>query len=359
MSLQSAVDLLGVSVSSVCNVIQAEHLQRSTMTRNTLEDGGTTIGGESLSADQIESNDMTPSMSFFLNQIITGEISVILKIADGLSILETSSTQGTVSTPGRMIPNPPAPPTVLSINHLRIMYTAVELIWMCGVEPYMRTILNEKFNWGQVLHPKSLLIAKDLMTLLLLKNTVTNDTNQILQYLQCIHNVISNSLFSTTMLPRNLRRLLIALIALSTSNGKISINQMNESNTSENTDSNLDSYTIQPQSDISTIATEMLEKICFQTENKSFVVSELRIAAQGPHWMKTAAGGLFLRLILSERGVECVLRAYLDGTYCYQTVLTYKPALQISGFIFGKNIVCLFLSFFIVIYSLHLFCLQA
>jgi hypothetical protein len=105
------------------------------------------------------------------------------------------------------------------------------------------------------------------------------------------------------MLPRNLRRVLVALLVLT---------HRSNADLAGSSESDTDRKLIR-QNLASTSAKQLLNRICFDGDNKTFVVSELRVATRGPPWMRSAASEVFSHILLSERGLEAVLRAYLEG----------------------------------------------
>lgn len=292
MSLQAAVDRLGVAVNDVCPVGE-----------NHVIAGIHALAGHSGDQPRLENSGnvnvaASPklSISCFLDQIVNGELREILNIAKD----QNDSNMKNVVTPGKMIPNPIAPKNLLSINHLRIVYTAIELLWVCGVLPFVWTMLGDSFDWGEGAHPKSLLLSSELLILLSNNDAFVADASLALQYVQCIHCLISVPLFSTNMLPRNLRRVLVALLVLT--GPKPSVTESDNENK------------LISRNEVPTSAKQLLNDICFHSDSKIFVVSELRIATRGPPWMRSAASDLFSRMLLSERGLEAVLRAYLEGS---------------------------------------------
>jgi hypothetical protein len=277
MTLQAAVDRLGVYVNDLSNLNEKQKKKSN--------DNGNIIK----STKDIPDDDYT---NLAVNKLMNLECIVEDHLQKILSISK-SLTKDSVDNPKtkilKMIPNPPAPSTLLSINHLRIIYTSIELLWLCGVLPYLKTVLDETFDVGDALHPKSVLLTKD--TLISLSNfDIIPSTSQVLCYTRCMYDLISNPVFSINMLPRNLRRVLVSLLILAKGE-KISVEESSIQNT----------------------AILLLEEICFNSSNKSFVISELRIAANGPPWMRLKASDLFSHIILSKGGIEAVLQAYLEG----------------------------------------------
>ena len=300
MALQSAVDRLGGVIIGICNA----------------EDNHDIADLDSINSSTVPllSNEIlcdSQPLAVVLERLVSVEVREILELAATLLKESTHSNMSSSSTPRKMISNPRAPPTVLSINHLRIVYTTIEVLWICGVKPLLGTILGGNFEWGEGPHPKSLLVTKESMTHLSKKCSAGFDLNQTMRYVRCIYSLVSNPLFLTNMLPRNLRRLLVALLLMTKYDEILTERRKRHMAPEEidlsygHTDRNID--------EIIVAARSLLDIICFQSDNKTFVVSELRVATRGPSWMRTAASEIFSKIILSDGGFECVLRAYLEG----------------------------------------------
>lgn len=305
MSLQAAVDRLGRAVH---NVSVSESNGESKLTVATEKSGQSRLDGSYFSDKTRRSY-----IFEFLDELIETELRDVLVIAASLTMESDSSNSNLNVVPTKMLPNPIAPPTVLSINHLRIVYTSIELLWVCGVQPTLEGVLTNSFNWGEAPHPKSLLISKEVICSLSKKDDIILDNSKILLYCQCIYSLISNSLFSANMLPRNLKRVLIALLVLSRRSA-VSTDQVDSENEVTGTSCFIDIYGPAVPPDLSrNQAEKLLNDICFNKKYKMLVISELRIATRGPQWMRTVASDLFSRVILSDLGLEAVLRAYLEG----------------------------------------------
>lgn len=197
---------------------------------------------------------------------------------------------------------PKAPPTAVSINHLRIIYTSVELLWVTGVQSFLVSVLEDNFDWGEAPHPKSLLISRDKLVSLA---KAAPSLQQMFSYSLCISKLISNFIFSSNMLPRNLHRMLVAFLALANCDSKA----LGFSRVDNRTITGVSKTLIS----IRERAKQLLAEVCFSTENKSLVISELRIASKGPQWLRVAASELFSKMLLSENGLDAALRAYLEG----------------------------------------------
>lgn len=296
MTLQSAVERLGLAIHDVCkNVIIDSEEVVSTFSVN---------GQRSLDNGFSVANHLKGHLQcVFLNQLIKNEINEVLEIMESLGRdAKTSNARVSPAYP-KMVSNPVAPTSVLSINHLRIVYTTIELIWVSGIQPFMEDQLGGSFDWCEAPHPKSLLISKEnLASMPKMEGNESNSSNTF-RYCQCIYSLINNSLFSSNMLPRNLKRILMAMLILSKSHEK--------NNPHKSVD--LSDIAVLASTSDNTLAFQLMTDICFNSSYKSLVVSELRIATKGPQWMRSAAGEWFTRILLSDLGFEAVLKAYLEG----------------------------------------------
>lgn len=295
MSLQAAVDRLGLVVLSRNSLwVTAQQISNATIDANVHQPA----------ASYQPSADLISQESLLISRLLTG-LNEILEISDHLSKPLECSNLNVAVVPSKMSTKPVAPPTVLSINHLRVVYTSIELLWILGISGVVAPILGCTFDWNEAIHPKSLLISKETVSHLSRFITAKVEPCSALQYTQCIYSIISNSLFNANMLPRNLKRVLVALLVLSRPVERSSTVMLYVGVRSKNP---LESAIATNES-----AGSLLHDICLSDVNKSMVVSELRIAIKGPRWMRTAASDLLSKILLSDMGLAAVIRAYLEG----------------------------------------------
>ena len=326
MSLQSAVERLGLAIHDVGKNVRRERNEGvqvfSAYDERSLDNSASTIYH---SEGHLQSD--------YLNQLIRNEINEVLEIMASLS--EDTQTSNAKVNPAypKMVSNPIAPPSVLSINHLRIVYTTIELIWVSGIQPFIEVEFGESFDWCEAPHPKSLLMSKENLASMPKVEGIESNSSNTLRYCQCIYNLISNSLFSANMLPRNLKRVLMAMLILLKSN---------EPKTPGKIVDLSDVALLAPTSD-DTLALQLMTDICLNSSYKAFVVSELRIATKGPQWMRSAAGEWFTKILLSDLGFEAVLKTYLEGvSHCPAQVMLLLPlgtSLPFSSLILREEVV--------------------
>lgn len=316
MSLQLVVDQLGRTVNQLIKCTEEEKISLGFSSKNNDKMIVDDIVEEN--NDNMNSTISKESIMNSLYQIVDAQLPKVLNTVETLTNKLLNPIDSITRIPivhPKMHPNPPAPPTLLNINHLRIVYTSIELLWVCKILPYISTTLGNTFDWSDTIYPKSLLINKDSLSKL--SFIPLNNSNQTLKYIQCMHSLIINPVFSSNMLSRNLKRVLIALLVLSREEDINHNNQLNSlplSNyTSDQCTTNIENIYFIKQIDIS--AKQLLYEVCFNSSNKTFVVSELRGASKGPKWIISHAGKLFSEIILSEFGLQAVLKAYLEGNY--------------------------------------------
>lgn len=292
------------------------------------------LGGKLMARTTIKENHVKSSTTIeaFL-YVLVDDLLQIVRMLDTLAHtpstgVSSSSSSSSSSSGGlgkiRGKSDLPAPLTALSINHLRIVYTAVEVIWICGLCPLLESSMGTKFDWSDAAHPKSLLLSHDQLESwsnvlppnpsLLMKGSEQSDNALTMawSYARCMHIVLKNNAFAAHMLPRNLRRLLVSLLVLSKTvleQSAMYSNSSFDNSVLATSDSREATADMVPE-----LAYNLLRELCDTTVGKPLVVSELRIATRGPSWMKTAASALLTHILLSPPdGLEAVLKAHLDG----------------------------------------------
>jgi hypothetical protein len=301
MSLQAAVDRLESVVRDGNTLgVSAQQNNNATADANVRQPA----------ASYQPSADDLSQKSAILSRLITG-LNEMLEIYDLLMKQMDVSNLNIAVMPSKISTKPVAPPTVLSINHLRVVYSSIELLWILGIKVDIAQMLGTTFDWNEAICPKSLLISKEVVSHLGRLITAESEPETVFQCTQCIYSIISNSLFSANMLPRNLKRVLVALLVLSrpvdhTSNVDVARSKLLDRDLCTNN-------SIESVQSACQKAERLLHEICLNNSIKSLVVSELRIAVKGPHWMRSAASDLFTKILLSDMGFSAVLRAYLEG----------------------------------------------
>ena len=141
---------------------------------------------------------------------------------------DTPRAQGFKKQPGRKS-KPAPPPTIMSITHLRALYTTIEILWCWGVESVLSAgslVTPASNSSSQASYPKSLLLKAPLMQAIF--NTVRKELASVHQPADLIQTQATTlwSLVLTVdqsvrhlslrgmMLQRNLHRIVLAAIAL-------------------------------------------------------------------------------------------------------------------------------------------------
>lgn len=119
---------------------------------------------------------------------------------------------------------PTPPPTIMSITHLRGVYTAIEILWLWGVEAALAAgglVTAASQNFTQASHPKSLLLSAPCMRAVfkailssLSPQVVLQDSSTIWSLVTAIDHTVRHLSFRGMMLQRNLPRVVLACIAL-------------------------------------------------------------------------------------------------------------------------------------------------
>ena len=192
--------------------------------------------------------------------------------------------------------NPGKP--LLSVQSLRVVYTAVELLWQWGIVPTLDTVCLE-FKLPVPPFPSSLLAQKktiDYVSTQLSSATVT--LQEFNKLTSTIAAVISNDTFSGLMLQRNLDRVLFCYLVLSNPEKVLSFSNSGD---------------WESQGDIITQAAVSLQGL-YDGPFAPVVVSKLRAFTKGPAWLRDASCAILTNILQGPRGVETVLSGYLEGS---------------------------------------------
>jgi len=186
---------------------------------------------------------------------------------------------------------------LLSVQSLRVVYTAVELLWQWGIASTLDTLCPD-FSLPVPPFPSSLLVQKKTM------DYVSTQISPATATLQGFHKlissmaaIISNDTFSGLMLQRNLDRVLFSYLLLSNPDKVRALSSSNEGNS---------------PIDIATHAVVSLQGL-YEGPFAPVVVSKLRSFTKGPAWLRDASCVILTNILQGPRGVETVLSGYLEG----------------------------------------------
>jgi hypothetical protein len=198
---------------------------------------------------------------------------------------------------------------ILSVHNLRVVYSAIELIWQWGIQPTVAS--SSGFTLPESAYPSSLLVHKRTVDHVFdyIKSHVIQ-VEHLEKLITSVMRLVSNDSFSGLMLQRNLDRILLVFIMLSDED-KVSV---------------LDKSGVESNSFIKLRAVAVLRSL-YEGPFASMVVSKLRAFTRGPTWLREASCAILTNVLQGERGVEIVLSGYLEGKFniiVYFTTL-YTP----------------------------------
>jgi hypothetical protein len=222
----------------------------------------------------------SPIRKPFITEIVT-RLEKIVQTLQIYRLEEELKKEGTTS------------PMLISIQNMRVIYTFLELLWHWGMKKHILT-LSENLNLPDDLsQPKSLLVNKDLMEFLTLtdkskgKISIPLDIeifNDLLRCTKVLNDIVTDEMFAHQMLERNINRILLSLIVLKRDrpNEETVVNLLNS-----------------------------LKESNF----RHIIISRMRVFVSATSWLRNDVSQILADVIQSEKGVESVIRAYLEGSY--------------------------------------------
>lgn len=169
---------------------------------------------------------------------------------------------------------PPAPPCLISVKHQSFIHTSIEILFQWGIQLYLNNGLG--FEIPDSTMPKTILINKSDITCIL-NDIEKADEVRIFNYLKCLYSVVTNDIFSPMMLQRNMKRIILTLLTLTT-------------NISYNNNFIIES------------SKQLLSEVISVNNRKAMIISELRWATRGIPEIKKSSTDLFLTILLSDQG---------------------------------------------------------
>jgi hypothetical protein len=216
-----------------------------------------------------------------------------------IRLLKVSMVAGTVAAtmgPLKMSSTgtPLPPPTILTIQQLRYVATAVEIVWTWGMSGIINLLGNLELKSDQAT-PTSLLVTQQLLGSFSLSQPAQEcDAARLCAALyrrtNCVMRLALSKVFSSMLIQRNLSRILVSLLLVTTfPQGK--------------------------PKDVVLSAQEDLDSLLFHSSQalRSACVVALRCVTRANKWLVTGGGRTLTKVIMSAKGVECVLMAYLQG----------------------------------------------
>ena len=224
---------------------------------------------------------------------------------------------------------------LISINHLRVIYTAVEILWCVGLQDFIYRVSGLKLPASPI--PKAQLVRSNVIKYLASSNcpdeiTVGQQEKAIhgrkivdaYRATNLIKQVIFNDNFSNIMLCRNLDRVILAFISLSDFSSTYRISN----SSSEETLSRF-SDAAEDHSGLLIADADAALKDIVSSPFKATVVTKLRVFSKGPAYIRSRASRMLTEVLLSESGgLEAVLVGYLAGNHSSCKTLYIVPLLQ-------------------------------
>lgn len=185
---------------------------------------------------------------------------------------------------------------MVSINHVRVLYTALELLWVFGIQPTLDkasafTLPSSRLPNAMVIPPEALveLDGKPLLPV----NSMVNFVSRV----DLFQHLICNDMIASMVLPRNFGRLLLACYVFLEKASK------NEA--------------------ITTRYQALLNELVATDKYKTMLVSKLRSFTSGPVWLRKMASETLRQVVESSGGVQAVFSGYLDGGLSHNVFLMF------------------------------------
>lgn len=178
---------------------------------------------------------------------------------------------------------------LLSVQNLRLVYTAIEVLWQSSI---CATVHKQAdFVLPTSAYPSSLLIPKKTMDCLAEASTGCA-VSEVYAQIECMRKVVCDDTFSGLMLQRNLDRILLTYYTLAL----------------PQPDGSLHAH--------SAMATAELQSLA-EGPFASMIVTKLRGFTRGPAWLRDASLSTLTSILQGKGGLETVLSGYLEGTHHY------------------------------------------
>lgn len=224
----------------------------------------------------------------FLDIIVIPKLQTILDIVYVLEKIPWRAKDNDVKVGDRI----PPPPLILSISHFRIIYTIVEILWSWGIQSYLNTIIE--FKLVDNIFPKTLLLTQNEIECMI-PYIKENNESKCFKCITIMGSILSNKLFKATMLKRNLKRMILSLLILTSC-----------TSSKEQTQFKLDEESLK-------LAQTLLDNFTINFPERVMVIKDLRSASRGPQFLRNAACSVMTKILLSPQGLETVLVGYLEG----------------------------------------------
>lgn len=189
---------------------------------------------------------------------------------------------------------------LLSVQNLRLLYTTIELLWICGISNKVQQ--QAKFTLPLTGHPNSLLIPKKIMDNLAVLSPEDCSFPELYSRIECIRAAVCNETLSGLMLQRNLDRILLTYYTLS--NPEVGTLMQGGTDVAAGGTDTLS---------LSDASSNRLSDL-IEGPFAAMIVTKLRGFTKGPPWLRDAALVSLTHILQSDGGLEVVLSGYLEGT---------------------------------------------
>lgn len=178
---------------------------------------------------------------------------------------------------------------LLSLNALRGVYTALELLWALALGPFVERHVG--CSIAHASYPKSLLVSEFVLKQLSQRVSAT-PIPSLWQYLNLIAQVVFSTSFTGMVVDRNFRRVFLGLMVFA--EPSVEETAIMLSNRDE--------------------ASARVQAITADHRLHYLIVSELKtVVARVTPLFRSRLTSTFSSVIMSERGVETVIRGFLQG----------------------------------------------
>lgn len=162
--------------------------------------------GSSASAAEENLTSLISSVSADLS-IIAGTLGNIWTARSAADAIVTTGTEESASMNGKAVAG------ILSLDHMRAVYTSIELLWLALLKPFVIQYLPF-FVEQNLTYPRTLVLNQDAMKELLKESTITSN-DDIWKYYNVLFDIVFCPSFSNTMYKRFVKRIIVLHVLVS------------------------------------------------------------------------------------------------------------------------------------------------
>jgi hypothetical protein len=266
-------------------------------------------GGERSSDSKSEPNQETKVC--IRNYLLTNLSPRLRELTEMLTTLASSAKPRKMvrdEKTGRKL-HPEPPPTLLSLNVHRAVYTSLDILWELGIRDFIYSLLGFVPESDD---PTALLSSRKCINELKVE-AETRHAKDVLELVNTVTIVASHNSFIDKVLERNLVRITTSLLALANAPAHENLDSPSTSTSPSGAGLVLSTVDSQVREQATGALDSLLGRGLFFDV---LIVRGLIELVNAPRWLHAPASQLMTRVLLSpgERGLEAVLRAYLDET---------------------------------------------